>query len=132
MLSLKHLLDKIPKTRYRKPIQFFHGGHREACELDDFICANGQCVAGSSCDGVKQCATESDQADCLVQTSPCNEFKRPHNDICIGEWRVCDNTKDCSIGSDLLKRLFRFTQEPRYCSVKSTHSGLNLSYNIRR
>lgn len=74
------------------------------CDDNEFICGDGQCLPGTMrCDGVIQCADQSDEYDCL--------------DTCVGFGKVscgpqkeagcfdnktqrCDGVQDCSSGRD--------------------------------
>ena len=91
-----------------------------SCQTGSTYCGNGTCIADSKrCDGVVDCFTGSDEADCgqllihndytrtliincvmyidncsLLEQFQCNNSK------CIHEWQRCNGVDDCGDNSD--------------------------------
>nr|XP_023693317.1 low-density lipoprotein receptor-related protein 2 [Paramormyrops kingsleyae] len=75
--------------------------HSQGCESGQFRCGTGRCVPlGWRCDGIADCADDSDEASCPRLSCDDGQFQCVSDGECIPQSWVCDDEEDCDDGSD--------------------------------
>ena len=69
------------------------------CPSDEFMCADGTCIPKIwACDGVPDCASESDEDEAFCATCPFQFLCT--NGRCTDKENVCNGRNDCRDNSD--------------------------------
>ncbi|XP_028170493.1 low-density lipoprotein receptor-related protein 2-like [Ostrinia furnacalis] len=77
-----------------------------ACHIGQFRCSNALCIPATyHCDGYKDCADGSDEANCTAIACPDNKYLCPKGGPggthkCIARSQLCDGKKDCEDNAD--------------------------------
>lgn len=76
------------------------------CHIGQFRCSNALCIPATyHCDGYKDCADGSDEANCTAIACPDNKYLCPKGGAggthkCIARSQLCDGKKDCEDNAD--------------------------------